>query len=189
MNLIKKMKPKTILSYCIFVLILNSNCKKDDTSNELVKLPEATSVGANTFGCLVNGKAYLPQGSYLSPPELQVFYQQLINGDNLSIKAYNKSDAYNNIQLINLSVDSLNLKSGVSLNLKLKSKESAFAEFDFIAGSFKAYSTTIGSVGNLTITNLNESAKIISGTFFFNAVTSTNDTVKVTNGRFDLQYK
>ena len=40
-------------------------CKKTDTNSldaELAKLPPITQTGANTFGCLVNGKAYIPTG-------------------------------------------------------------------------------------------------------------------------------
>ena len=39
-------------------------CKKTDSLDaELAKLPPITQTGANTFGCLVNGKAYIPSGN------------------------------------------------------------------------------------------------------------------------------
>lgn len=40
-------------------------CKKTDSNSldaELAKLPPITQTGANTFGCLVNGKAFIPSG-------------------------------------------------------------------------------------------------------------------------------
>lgn len=39
-------------------------------------LPAKTQVGANTFGCLVNGKAIKPTGISLTPT-LQCYYQNL----------------------------------------------------------------------------------------------------------------
>ena len=41
---------------------LCTSCKKDAPQDELSKLPPATQTGANTFGCLVNGKAFVPIG-------------------------------------------------------------------------------------------------------------------------------
>ena len=42
-------------------------CNKDDSfppgTSEIDKLPPLTTVGANTVGCLVNGKAFLPFGN------------------------------------------------------------------------------------------------------------------------------
>ena len=37
-------------------------CKKDDPKPE-DQLPPATRTGANTFGCLVNGQAWTPNGN------------------------------------------------------------------------------------------------------------------------------
>ncbi len=55
------MKYKIIYT-CLLFVILNTQCKKDDLNAELAKLPPITQTGANTFGCLVNGKAYIPSG-------------------------------------------------------------------------------------------------------------------------------
>lgn len=49
------------LFFSFMSLLTASGCKKNKLS-ELDKLPPATQTGANTFGCLVNGKAYLPGG-------------------------------------------------------------------------------------------------------------------------------
>jgi hypothetical protein len=43
-----------------FLLSVYVGCKKsEDTNPELLKLPAATQTGANTCGCLVNGKAWI----------------------------------------------------------------------------------------------------------------------------------
>ena len=46
-------------SYLIIVVMLFSCSKSGDNSAELAKLPPATETGANTCGCLVNGKAWV----------------------------------------------------------------------------------------------------------------------------------
>ncbi len=46
---------KTLLSAFVLLIVLFS-CKKDDL------LPAATQNGANTFGCKVNGKTWIPDG-------------------------------------------------------------------------------------------------------------------------------
>ena len=54
-----------LLSLAALVLLC-TQCKKTNSSTpqtELEKLPPITKTGANTFGCLVNGVAWLPNGS------------------------------------------------------------------------------------------------------------------------------
>src|SRR5450759_2129685 len=46
---------KLILFIPLFVLFIQSSCKKDN-------LPPETATGANTFGCLLNGVVYTPSG-------------------------------------------------------------------------------------------------------------------------------
>jgi hypothetical protein len=55
-----------------------SCCSKDDNKpkTELEKLPPATQTGKNTFGCLLDGKAFLP---YNAPNSTNCFYQ-LVSG-------------------------------------------------------------------------------------------------------------
>ena len=45
--------------FAIFMVISNSSCKRqEDPYAYLYKLPEVTSIGANTFGCICNGDIY-----------------------------------------------------------------------------------------------------------------------------------
>jgi hypothetical protein len=51
------------------------------------------------------------------------------------------------------------------------------------------YSTDSTTKGEITITHFDQRKQIVSGTFWFDAVETTNgDTVHVTDGRFDMQY-
>ncbi|WP_372746855.1 lipoprotein, partial [Lutibacter sp.] len=45
------------------ITILLTACNKDnDSIAPIDQLPEATQTGENTFGCLLNGEAFLPSG-------------------------------------------------------------------------------------------------------------------------------
>ena len=53
---------KYLIISCCLTLLMAAGCKKETTlENELAKLPPATQTGANTFGCLLNGKAWVAQ--------------------------------------------------------------------------------------------------------------------------------
>ena len=62
---------------CIFAA-----CKKDKTNEDPEdQLPPATQTGTNTFGCLVNGKVYIPKG-YTNPyTNYRVFVDPSNNGN------------------------------------------------------------------------------------------------------------
>ncbi len=51
-----------IMASCLTILIAASCKKNKPQKTELEKLPPITQTGANTFGCLLNGKAYTPGG-------------------------------------------------------------------------------------------------------------------------------
>ena len=77
-------------------------CKKDKTeTTELSKLPAATQTGANTFGCLVNGKAWVAQNDcfYLCDSPFKILYDGALGG-NLYIKATRNSSKNNLNDLI-----------------------------------------------------------------------------------------
>ncbi|MEO6837649.1 MAG: hypothetical protein ABI185_04635 [Ginsengibacter sp.] len=65
-----------IISSLFFITLTGSKCKKDKPINPVDQLPPATQSGANTFGCLIDGKVFLPKGPSLGPI-LQCAYQYL----------------------------------------------------------------------------------------------------------------
>ena len=60
-------KTNTIWLLLLALCSIFASCKKDKITNsqlaESEKLPPITQTGANTFGCLVNGIAWLPNGT------------------------------------------------------------------------------------------------------------------------------
>jgi len=55
-------------------------------------------------------------------------------------------------------------------------------------GGITSYVTNSKVSGQLIITKFDQSNQIISGNFYFNAVDFSGDTVKITDGRFDMLY-
>nr|WP_315174346.1 hypothetical protein [uncultured Flavobacterium sp.] len=71
------MKNLLLLILTVFTLI---SCDKDgQIFAGKDQLPPETQTGANTVGCLVNGKVFLPKKEGINP-EVNCFYQ-LVNGE------------------------------------------------------------------------------------------------------------
>jgi hypothetical protein len=49
---------KELLLMAFSYIFIGNGCKKQQEN----KLPAATQNGANTFGCLIDGKAWIPSG-------------------------------------------------------------------------------------------------------------------------------
>ena len=180
------------LALSIFsLIILSSSCKKHTIppGNQLSLLPPATQTGANTFGCLVNGQAFVPGGSLFSGSHLQCNYIYTSGGYYLNVAAsYQSSD--NSIKDIDFGTDSLAIVQGQTLTFKISAHGNADALVDLITstGNQNQYITNNAVSGQLTVTKFDQSNQIVSGTFYFNAINNVNDTVKVTDGRFDMPY-
>jgi len=178
---------KTLVFFiaAIFSLtLLFTSCKKQPV-DQLSLLPPATQTGANTFGCLVNGKAFLPKAyGFMASPALECQYDS--NG--LFLVASYK-DNNGNYTDITIGTDSLVLAEEQAFQLKTRVPGNAYAKYGFIGGSVVTYMTNDSISGSLTITKLDITNKIISGTFNFKAVdTANNKTIELTAGRFDLHF-
>lgn len=90
---------------------------------------------------------------------------------------------------ITIGTDSLELAEGQAYQLKTRVPGSAYATYQFIGGSIVTYMTNDSISGSLTISKLDISNNVISGTFNFKAVdTANNKTIELTGGRFDLHF-
>jgi len=190
---------KTLSLVFIAAALMLAGCKKKYDPDP--SLPPATQTGANTFGCLVNGKVLVPQNDHSvlcdgcqSP--LSVSYQPFVsvnnyNQINLSIGA--SDEPSNGIwRSVYLLVKNTAVTEGKTIILKSDTAAiGASARYTSdISGDYKltGYNTTQIVTGELTISKLDQINKFISGTFKFNAVNSNKDTVHVTDGRFDVRY-
>ncbi|MFI5137512.1 MAG: DUF6252 family protein [Sphingobacteriales bacterium] len=188
----------TILLFFFSITLLSSSCKKH-VIQPVTQLPPATQTGANTFGCLINGQAFLPHNNgnifNFDPPALQASYVYT-GGYYFSILADNhNSDG--SITNITVETDSLSISQGQSFKLTASYAHgttgaggSAGAAYNIFgpSGIYNYYTSANLASGLLTITYLDSQKRIVSGTFYFNVLNNTNDTVKITNGRFDMHY-
>jgi len=194
--IINQISMKTLYPILLFILsfaLLSSSCKKHviQPVNQLSLLPPATQTGANTFGCLVNGQAFVPKNrSILQGPDLQCNYIYTAGGYHLTVAGGNKS-SNGNITDIIVGTDSLAIAEGETLHFNTFVSGNAQASytlysFDNTRGDQYATNNTVS--GQLVITKLDPTKQIVSGTFYFNAVNNKGDSVKVTDGRFDMPY-
>ena len=73
------MKHLNLVLLLIAFSSLGLHCKKEEPS-ELSKLPPITNFGAQTFGCLINGKAWTAEYGQVQIDFLMVFYQSRLIG-------------------------------------------------------------------------------------------------------------
>ena len=177
---------KIILILFSFLLV---SCSKDnpfETPTTSDQLPPATTVGANTVGCLVNGEVYLPkEGNPFGPPATVCFYQFLNNVWRFSL-GFSNDMISNSLRNINISSKNIQFQQGIIYQLKFDNENSAYASYG-MAGTPQYYtSNTI--TGELKITKLDQINSIISGSFWFDAINNNGQIIHITQGRFDLHY-
>jgi hypothetical protein len=109
------MKRKILSIIFLCFAAINFTCKKHSV-NPVDTLPPATQTGANTFGCLINGKAFTPGGSSLSGPNLAAIYEYIIpntpNGYTFAVSATDKRNPCN-ITGVGFGFDSVSMNPGV----------------------------------------------------------------------------
>jgi len=174
----------------ILLLILISTlscCNKDENSptNPIDQLPQATQVGANTAGCLVNGEAFLPNNGSVIPLDCNY-----INGEDFSLKISNKIN--NSLFTILISIYNTPLQVGQTYPLDTLFGGNAKTGEYFIntspPPSPNYYSTSPTITGELTITHHDFNNAFLSGTFWFDAINSDGEIIEIREGRFDMQY-
>ena len=182
---------RSIALSVVSLIMLSSSCKKHTIppGNQLSLLPPATQTGANTFGCLVNGQAFVPGGSVFNGAPFQCNYIYTGGGYYLTVAADNKGGD-GTITDIVLGTDSLAVSQGQTLLFKRSASGNAQASYNLVYahGGLTSYITKNPASGQLIISRFDPDKQIVSGTFYFNAVNATGNTVNVTDGRFDMPY-
>jgi hypothetical protein len=185
---------KILLSFMTLFLIFSTvSCKKNKNIAPIDQLPPETQTGKNTFGCLVDGKVFLPKGPSLAPilaAEYQFLNTNYSKGYFWGISATSNGKKDCELYSISLATDSLSIEQGKSYALGSAKKGSSKAQYRVATGCGNStrYLTNDNYPGELRITKLDEINQIVSGTFWFYGVNENGDTVKVTNGRFDMQF-
>ncbi len=170
---------KNLLFLILTVLTLTS-CDKDDNKpkTELEKLPPATQTGARTFGCLLDGVAFIPGNENLAKDCVY----QYVNGYYFSLQGttYVNKESFR----LGLSTDNLKIEEGKTYTLQNKIDGNASGKYFDDFGNY----TTLTEKGEMTITKLDLTKNIVSGTFFYDIKDSNGILHKITNGRFDMSF-
>ena len=158
--------------------LLAAGCKDDDPELAPIdQLPPATQNGAYTFGCLVNGEARVPDNTN----DIGAIYQGGV------LQMYGEFDIVNGEQGIAINIYS-SIQNGRKYDLTGSPMEDVifdWGEGDDIRCRYQPENTLSGT---LTITHFDNEEYIVSGTFEFTTATEGCDTIRVTDGRFDIPY-
>ena len=174
------------LFLCSAALLFLFSCDSDDDNtlqNPINQLPEATQTGENTFGCLLDGEAFIPGGGIIP---LDCVYQ-LINGERFFNLQGNRRDDDNNLERISLSTNAKELQEGQTYQLLTKDSGNVFGAF-FMNDTPQTFTDGEENTGELKITHLDLTNQIISGTFFFDIVDQNGDLREIREGRFDMEF-
>ena len=176
-----------ILTILITICTLScSSCKKEIVIDN-GGLPPITQTGSNTLGFTLNGQPWTPQGQVGVSPNLAIDIDFGYNNGILSITGYKYSSGKREDFGIGIR-DSLNFMT-FPKNLVLGKNTLANARFTNDYCNCDFYDPTIFRGGNLSITKLDKTNKIISGTFNVTLFkVGCSDTIKITDGRFDMKY-
>jgi len=163
------------------VVTLFATCKKKDPpigTNATTQLPPITTTGENTFGCLVNGEVWLPKGKGIFAG-LNSDYFSL--GVTIQAKHFHTSGGSDYIA-IGIYKDYLDATLPIELNMV----ESQGVISKYSCSNQNLITDTIIG-GKLNLIRSDTINEIFSGTFEFTVVDSQCDTIKITNGRFDIK--
>jgi hypothetical protein len=172
---------------CIIVCTnIFAACKKDkNTIDPADQLPPATQIGANTFGCLVNGKVYVPKGSDgTTKPNLRKIYDNFQGDNYLFIETYRYVDNVFDGQLYFTTHNLNNVGNYLTNN---STNYFIYGGKIFNNCGISGYDTTTYRKGNISITKLDLTAGIISGLFNCKIKPNSCDTIFITDGRFDFK--
>jgi len=172
---------KVSLLYTGFLLFLCPlfyySCRKDQNG-----LPPITMEGNNTFGCLVNGNLWLSRGGL---GQGGTYAELQTSGDTMAINIYadnvNRNDGLKIVffDLPTPQVDKVYNLTHPDFHVEYRKRDSD--------NVLCTYDKSLSGVVNLLKFDPNN--QIISGTFEFKAYSiSCDDTVTITDGRFDLLY-
>ncbi len=164
------------------------SCKKK-SENPIDDLPPVTTTGANTFGCLVNGELFIPKVKSGPLGALRANYDVYNSRPFLSISARNNQNPGSNDILLFINASSIKQGDNYSLTKRNQDNEKSYAVYNY-RGPKESYGTDYNTndqvTGNIKITYFDKG--VVSGTFWFNAVSDAGEKVEIREGRFDIKF-
>ena len=185
-----KLKILNLILLCIFLTSCSSDDDNSGGDNPVNQLPEATQIGANTAGALVDGEPITPKGGGINP-NLVAFYQFVDGAYFFSISYSNNDQSDLRGIVVSNQREEIEENQTITLNKNFEDNEDftgGGARYLIGGGLISSYNTNTQNTGELTITHLDEQNRILSGTFWFDAVNEDGEVVEVREGRFDVTY-
>jgi hypothetical protein len=145
------------------------------------QLPPITMEGKNTFGCFVNGKVWLPKGSRFIQAVLSTYFSGPAQRRNLSFGAENVDSGSGFVFYVNnpILIDQNYLLTDTTTEVFYGENGFGHIGCDYEDDHVVA--------GKLKILKFDLSENIVAGTFEFTSFNpACGDTVKITEGRFDI---
>jgi len=195
----RKTPRKYFLMYFAFALSVSlMQCSK--TAVDPIGLPPETQTGAGIFACKINGVVWQyknPNYEVLSTkPKTRWEFDPTLWGGNLYIGGVRYLDGVKENDLLSLGADSLlynNEKTIFGLKREFGIRFTNYTpnsnECGDIGTSPLGDTTNFYSSGKLIISKLDQNTKIIAGTFYCTIKQTGCDTLKITEGRFDIKYQ
>lgn len=155
-----------------------SHCRKNKPQNPIDQLPPETQIGKNTFGCIIDGKVFLPKGSPFAGPVIKAQYQYYNGRQGFSISARRSEGEStqgvgvggSNIGGISIGVYELNTG-------RVEGRLSGSYNYNTVTTLGNSYYTDAIRTGQIHIKLFDSVNQIVSGTFWFDAIDSTTGKV------------
>lgn len=168
----------------LLTITLTLSCCNNDDDNNNETLPPETQTGAGTFACKVNGESFIDtSGGYFN------CYYQYIDGEYyFGIQGLDEVDI---LTSVTLGTTKKTISENEILTLIENQDNNAWAGSRFLLNinSSNFSNTDQINTGELTITKLDFTNNIISGTFWFDVENPfTGETVEIREGRFDTLF-
>ncbi|MFD1615217.1 hypothetical protein [Gelatiniphilus marinus] len=189
---------KFILLLLLTGLFTSGSCSDDEEFRPT--LPPITQMGANTFGCYIDGKLLTPRdgtGSTLGPDPGMIFWGSPpgISYNQIQVKDYvtgtgGRIDIYiyelSKIGSGQFSVNQSNCLDGIDANMNINIR---CRWWDENLQSYKWY-CSIQNGGALNILRYDFENRIVSGTFECTVQNKEDptDIIEITQGRFDIKW-
>lgn len=172
----------------ILTLLLLLSCKKE-------KLPEPSQTGAGIVACKINGKVWLADpGSSFNGKKFSLLYDNLYKPKRRFVLYANRIADNDNSNLM-LAVS--DVKTTGTQNFAFDTSPYPDNPHYMNHGAYyqnkpnqENYITNSRYTGSITFTRVDTVSRILAGTFEFTAENKygSGETVKVTDGRFDIKY-
>ena len=174
------------------LLFSTASCKKGTSApNPVDQLPAATAEGKNTFGCLIDGIAFVGPEDYLGATIIWDSITPLY-GSLLSSNAYSGSSAR---QIVMNTSDKHVIQQGTAIEMGggFLTGHDYYAEaffHDDTATNYHLYATVYAPSprGEVKYSKMDLNSRIVSGTFWFDAYETSGRKVEIRDGRFDIKF-